>query len=259
MLFSRQKRLQRDRDAGLVFCWRGGQGGNRGGMLFSVIIASALFALSFWGLSLQFDSSKPEARKVAKILLLDKMSTEMALWIDQNSPFPSRWDPKDDAVHSARVKSSLEGVYQAITEPPSPWREMPETKNQLDVPNLVERGVVELGSLPRPQVSEGKQSVLELVVSLDSLGDLAKRAPDQVSAINMTVPKQQYGSGLRFIVTLNPDGRVVFCAPVEWQASDFARNIENWVRSQKFKPSKKSILEVGEVFVHVEVRNHAGN
>lgn len=259
MLFSRQKRLQRDRDAGLVFCWRGGQGGNRGGMFFSVVIASLLFTIAFWGLSLSFDKSKPEPRKVAKILLLDKMTTGMALWIDQNSPFPSRWDPKDDVAHSMRVKSSLEGVYQAITEPPSPWREMPDVVTELDAPNLVQRGVVELGSLPKPLVSAHQPSVLELVVSLDAIGDLAKRTPDTVSAINVTIPKQEYGSGLRFIVTLNSKGRVVFCAPVEWQASDYAMNIENWVRSQKFKSSKSKDLEVGEVFVRVEVKNHAGN
>ena len=259
MLFSRQKKLKRDREAGLVFCWRGGQGGNRGGLLFALLTASGIFALAFWVISLSFNIPKPESRKFAKILLLDGVSTEMALWVDQNTPFPSRWDPQSDIVHQKRVSDSLNGVFQQITEPRSAWREMPKLEGSVFTPKLVKRGGVQLGTLPKVEdISKGR-GVFELIVNLDVDGALGKRLPEQVSGIEMKVPMQEYGSSLRLILTVDEEGRVIYCLPVEWQASDYAKNIENWVRTQRFKPAKNLGLVVGEATVSVEVKNHVGN
>ncbi|MEO1856874.1 MAG: hypothetical protein ABGY95_05855 [Rubritalea sp.] len=259
MLFSRQKKLQRDRHAGLVFCWRGGQSGNRGGMVFSVLIASGLFALAFWGISLDFKTTKPESRKYAKILLVDEFSAEMSLWVDQNSPFPSRWDPLEDGAHQDRVDSELNVLFQQMTTPPSPWLEMPNVAIPLSVPALIERGVVELGSLPKVMVYKPKKEVLELVVSLAALGEFEKRQPRAILPMNVVIPKQAYGSILRFVVTLDARGKVVFIAPSEWREGEYEKKIENWLKMQQFAPSKSDDLEVGEVSIKVEVRNHAGN
>ncbi len=259
MLFSRQKKLKRDRDAGLVFCWRGGQGGNRGGMIISVLIASSMFALAFWGISLDFKATKPESRKYAKILLVDQFSTEMALWVDQNSPFPSRWDPLMDSGHQQRVNDELDGLFQQMTTPPSPWIDMPKVALPLSVPRLIEYGMVELGSLPKPLQNKQKKGVLELVVFLDALGGLEKRKPKEILPMDVVIPEQAYGSALRFVVTLDAKGDVLFIAPAEWREGEYEKKIENWLRMQRFVPSKSIGLEVGEVIVRVEVKNHAGN
>ncbi len=259
MIFSRQKKLQRDRNAGCVFCWRGGQGGNRGGLLLAILFASGLFAFAFWGISLDFKSSKPQTRKFAKILLLDELSTEMALWVDQNSPFPSRWDPKSDKNHQIRVEDALEVTFQTMTEPPSPWREMPTVQVPVTVPKLIEPGIVELGSLPKLKKTAQKPSVVELVITLKALGAFSQREPRFISAMNIPIPQQAYGSALRFALAINPAGDVVYCAPVEWGESSYAKNIENWLRVQKFKPITGDALEVGEVSINVEVKNHARN
>ncbi|MFT5882173.1 MAG: hypothetical protein ACI9FG_000673 [Crocinitomicaceae bacterium] len=259
MLFSRQKKLQRDRDAGLVFCWRGGQGGNSGGMILSVLIASSLFALAFWGVSLDFKATKPEVRKYAKILLVDQFSTEMALWVDQNSPFPSRWDPLQDSSHQERVNDELDGLFQQMTTPPSPWIDMPEVALPMSVPRLIEHGMVELGSLPKPLQNTQEKGVLALVVLVDALGGLEKRKPKEFSPMDVVIPEQAYGSALRFVVTLDAKGNVLFIAPAEWREGEYEMKIENWLRRQQFLPSKSIGLEVGEVTVRVEVKNHAAN
>jgi hypothetical protein len=259
MLFSRQKKLERDRDAGLVFCWRGGQGGNRGGMILSFLIASSVFALAFWGISLDFKATKPELRKYAKILLVDQFSSEMALWVDQNSPFPSRWDPLVDSGHQERVNDELNGLFQQMTTPPSPWIDMPKVAPYLSSPRLIELGAVELGSLPMPLQGKQKKGVLELVVFVDTLGELEKRKPKEFLPVDVLIPERAYGSVLRFLVTLDAKGDVLFIAPAEWREGEYEKNIENWLRMQKFIPSKSLDLEVGEVTVRVEVKNHAGN
>ena len=259
MLFSRQKKLQRDRDAGLVFCWRGGQGGNRGGMILSVLIASSMFALAFWGISLDFTAAKPELRKYAKILLVDQFSTKMTLWVDQNSPFPSRWDPLLDTGHQERVNDELNELFQQMTVPPSPWIDMPEVALPLSVPRLTEYGKVELGKLPKPLQNKQKKGVLELDVFLDTHGGIGKRKPEELLPINVVIPEHAYGSIMRFVVTLDAKGKVLFIAPAEWRDGKYEKNIENWLRMQQFVPSKSKSLEVGEVTVRVEVKNHAGN
>ncbi|MFC4994174.1 hypothetical protein [Rubritalea tangerina] len=259
MVFSRQKRIQRDREAGLVFSWRGGIEGNRGGMVLSLLMAVGLFAFAFWGISIDFKSSQLPQRKFAKILLLDEVSSDMALWVDQNSPFPSRWDPQTDTRHQARVQASLNEVFQEITEPPSPWKEMPEVEVPLSQPRLVERGRVELGGLPVPHERAKRPEVLELVMSLDALGGLESRQPESISPIEAPVPKQAYGSNYRFTVMLDADGRVVYCVPVEWQENGFAGEVENWLKGQRFKPNPGQSSELGEVSVGVEVKNYAGN
>lgn len=259
MLFSRQKKLQRDRDAGLVFCWRGGQGGNRGGLFISIILALVLFAGAFWGLSLNFKVTQSDSKQTAKILLLDSVSSEMALWIDQNTPFPSRWDPQNDTDHQQRVDRAMRQVFQGMSRPVSPWIEMPEVVKNLDAPRFIEPSAVQLGNLPIASTTAKPQGVFELIIALDAYGDLSQRLPDVVSDVRVKIPMQEYGSDLRFSVTLDSSGSVLYCAPVEWLTSDYAKNIENWVRVQQFKPSSKLEQQVGEVTVRVEVKNHAGN
>lgn len=257
MLFSYKKRIQRDRDAGLVFCWRAGQEGNRGGMLIAVLMASGLFALAFWGISLDLKASKPESRQAAKILLLDTISPEMALWIDQHSPFPSRWDPQFDDAHAARVQSDLAGLYQEISVPPSPWREMPDVgEEEVASPRLIIDGEVDLGGLPDVKEREKKPVVLELTLTITAFGELENRIPRELVPFSMKIPQQAYGSTQRFALTLREDGNVVTCTPLEWSNDDFSMELENWVRLQSYLPAKGEGLVLGEVSVNVEVMAH---
>ena len=257
MIFSQKKRLLKDREAGLVFCWRGGQDGNRGGMLLALLLASGLFGLAFWGIGLDLKGAKPESRKAAKILLLDSISPEMALWIDQHSPFPSRWDPQLDVEHEERVTGALGALYQEVSVPVVPWREMPVmAESEVERPRLVEAGEVELGELPKvPAVGE-RAAVVELRVLLRGEGSLARRAPKELEPFVREIPKQWYGAVLRFAVVLDEGGGVFSCAPVEWEDTDFGKDLENWVRVQSFVPAGGVGLEVGEVSVLVEVKSH---
>lgn len=259
MLFSRQKKLQRDRDAGLVFCWRGGQGGNSGGLLVALLLTTGLFVAAFLGLSLSFKGAKAEPKQSAKILLLTDIPSEMALWIDQNSPFVSRWDPLDDQAHQLRVDSALTEVFQSVSQPEVSWRKMPELEAQVFTPRLLEEGGSQLGRLPVAPPVNKVAGVYELIVSLDAYGVFEKRLPEQVSDVDIRVPMQEYGSNLRFALTLSPSGDVLYCAPVEWEDSNYAKEIENWVRVQKFKPSRTAQEQVGEVIVKVKVKSHVRN
>lgn len=260
MILSKKKKLQRDRDAGLVFCWRGSHGGNRGGLIIALLMASGLFGLAFFGVSLDLKVAKPESRQSAKILLLDSISSEMALWIDQNSPFPSRWDPQYDDEHQNRIHGALGSLYQGITIPPSPWREVPTGWGaQVETPRLITSGEVDLGRLPEVEKPQAKQSVLELIVTMEGDGALRERVPTQLKGFSTKIPQQAYGVTRRFALGLKPDGELLMCAPVEWDADPFDRELEAWVRSQEYASSKGSAVQLGEISVTVEVKAHVGD
>ncbi|MGJ8673356.1 hypothetical protein [Rubritalea sp.] len=260
MIFSHKKRLQRDRDAGLVFTWRGSFGGNRGGLLLAFLMTSGLFAFAFWGVSLDLTSTKPESRQAAKILLLDNISPEMALWIDQHTPFPSRWDPQYDVEHQGRVDVALELMYKEVTVPPSPWREMPEMAHSVVAsPRLIIDGEVDLGDLPMVKDQVVEPMVLALDVKLKGYGAMAKRVPEELKGFDMMIPRQAYGMTRRFTLSLRADGSVLNCTPVDWEDSEFDRELENWVRLQSYSSADKPGIELGEVNVTVEVMAHVGN
>ena len=183
MLFSRHKKTQRDRDAGLVFCWRAGYGGNRGGMLIALLMAVGFFAFAFWGVSISLEKSLPESRKYAKIMLLDSATLDMALWIDQNSPFPERWDPQWDEGHQSRVQQALDTVFREMSAPPSPWRSMPKMGEMISSLKIIERGEVVLGELPAPVVLDQKRGALELIVTLVAKANLEKRISKSVTPL----------------------------------------------------------------------------
>jgi hypothetical protein len=226
----------------------------------ALLMASGLFGLAFWGISLDLRPSVPESRQAAKILLLDTISPEMALWIDQHSPFPSRWDPQYDEEHAARVGAELTDLYKQISIPPSSWRDMPEqASQQVAVPKLIIEGEVDLGPLPEVEKHTPKPVVLELTVTLAGYGAMDKRIPEVLVPFTMKIPKQAYGTTQRFTLSLRPDGSVLNCTPVEWENSEFSRELENWVRVQPFLPVKKEGVELGEISVNVEVKAHARN
>ncbi|MFC5049150.1 hypothetical protein ACFPK9_00760 [Rubritalea spongiae] len=261
MLFSHKKKLQRDRDAGLVFTWRGSLGGNRGGLLMAFLMTLGLFGMAFWVVSLDLPSARPESRQAAKILLLENVSPEMALWIDQHSPFPSRWDPQFDEGHQLRVDDALERVYQEVSVPRSPWREMPVVAGGgVTSPRLIVDGEVDLGALPMVDSVKAKPMVLELDVKLQGVGSIKERIPQELLSFDMVIPRQAYGMTRRFALSLREDGSVLTCTPVNWEVSEFDRELENWVRMQSYQAVEDGAgVELGEVSVNVEVKAHVGN
>lgn len=255
MLFSRYKKLKRDREAGLVFRWRGGDGGNRGGLVLAIALSSGAFALAFLGVELEAPAQSLEPRRVAKITLLNELSPELSQWVAQQSPFPSRWDPVSDVENNARVAAALEQTYVKISAPPSPWISMPAVEEEASEPSLLEVGVAELGDLPKATITKVSERGAELAIVLEFRGSLAKRLGEKHTPFQGEIPKQRYGEKLRFALSVDTAGRVLYCVPVEWRDDTFAKRVENWLRLQQFSAAPEAAgLDFSEVIISVEVK-----
>ena len=259
LVFSRQKRIQRDLEAGLVFRWRGGNTGNSGGMVIAVLCSIALMAALFWGLGVSFSKTPPKKNTYANVLMLDEVSPDLALWIDQNSPFPVRWDPAEHPEIEARVTGFLETTLRSIHAPKANWLEMPELAKELTPMRLIEPKATELGALPIVEAPSQYNQITELSLSLQGHNGITKRLPSVLTLIQEEIPIDQFGAEIRFAVVVSPDGVVEECVPLEWSDEAFVHSLVNWLSLQQFQETQGASVQVGDVSVKVNVINHVRN
>lgn len=254
MMFSQKKRTQRDREAGLVFRWRGGLGDNNGGLLFAVLVALGFFGFLFW--TVDFTSSADAVSEVqtAELLVMGDLTPEMKLWSDQASPFPPRWDPLQDQKNEQRVNQGLQELLAKMTQYDLPWRELPKVDIPVTSPPLLEPRKMVLGPLPAATMTMMPSTKGKLSPILLALGEFKERLPEQPEPFLFEVPVEAYGQKMNFLVTLDEAGRVTQCAPVDWQDGVLNRQLENWVRRQQFRKSDAANA-VGEIMVKIGVES----
>ncbi|WP_018970580.1 hypothetical protein [Rubritalea marina] len=259
MVFSRQKRIKRDLEAGLVFRWRGGNSGNSGGLIISMLISIAMMGALFWGLDVDFQQVPAKKRSFAKILMVDEMSSGLVLWVDQQSPFPARWDPAEQEEIDGRVAGHLETTLRSFRAPQENWLEMPERAQEMTEMRLVESAQTDLGPLPEPTRPSTENQIIELSVDLASTGGLAKRLPESLSQVLTTIPVAQYGAEIHYAMVVAGDGTVQQCLPIEWSSEPFVHAVGAWLMRQQFQPSKSDEPVLGDVSVKINVIYHVAN
>lgn len=250
MLFSHKKRIQRDRDAGLVFHWRGGVGENNGGLLMAIVCTLGLFGFAFWAVEYASRDATVDTVQTAEFMLIDDMTPEMALWSDQSSPFPPRWDPADDRSHDLRVSEGVHAVLASLALPEIKWHRMPEVSRPVTSPPLLEPGRLVLGPLPSDSLESLTPAQVELSPTMAASGDLKKRLPVKAVPFLKAIAAESYGQRMSFLVALDASGKVVQCAPADWVEGELAKDLENWVRTQQYLPANEPI-QMGEIKVRV--------
>lgn len=250
MIFSRSKKLTRDREAGLVFRWRGGLDGNRGGMTLALLITAGLFTMAFVGLNVKVRKVKPPQRRVAKIMMVPENDERMSLWVDIKSPFPARWDPLNDAVHHSRVESELANAMAKASMRDIEWRALPEGQNHIETPELFHQMELVLPELSRVVRPVQPETPVMLEIRMGGLGELSKRRPDLPLNFKGEIPAAEFGKQFRWFITLNKRGEVVYLAPVEPLTGEFPAELEAWLRGLQFKPSDKD-SETGELVIRI--------
>lgn len=250
MIFSRSKKLTRDREAGLVFRWRGGLDGNRGGMTLALLVTTGLFTLAFVGLNVKVRKTKPPQRRVAKIMMVPEDDERLSLWVDLKSPFPARWDPVNDSVHMARVESELDNALATASMREIKWRQLPEQKASSDTPGIFRTGEMVLPKLTRAVTPTQPETPAELEIRMGGIADLSKRKSESMRVFDGEIPAGEFGKQFRWFITLNKKGEVVYLAPVEPMTGEFPAELENWLRKQRFLPSDKD-LETGEWVIRI--------
>ncbi len=267
MFFSNNKKLQRDRNAGLVFRWRGGYALNRVGSSIAFIITSLLFAGGFIVLNVYAKPNTVPNRYRASMIQLGAMDDDLTWWIERNSPNLPEWKENTDEQSVHRVNTLLmEDIKNANNEAYQYADvEMQQIEiNQEEIYSLSSRGLppVERFKIPDQENAMLTQEVnWELKIQID--GPLAARLPEGLKYEDWISDKWR-GKNVRLILAVDAGGKVISVNPADWNESKTVREFENWAYTINFKPAddeKNDTVIVGVLHLSytpvMEVNNNA--
>jgi hypothetical protein len=241
MLFSSNKKLQRDRNAGLVFRWRGGYSLNRGGLTIAFILTAMVFSAGFIMLNVYAKPNTVPSRYRASMIQLGNVDDDLTWWIERNSPSLPVMDEYGDndsdqsvnALLMEDLKEAKSGAYQYADV------EMKEIEiNQEEAYSLDSRGLPPLSRLMThgddKEVSAPEVS-WELKVSVND--GLAKRLPVGL-VYGDWISEKWRGRSVRLVIVVDARGKVLVVNPSEWNESKTVREFENWAYTIQFKPAE---------------------
>jgi len=246
MLFSRKKKIQRDRKAGLVFRWRGNQATNRGGGTLALCLTSAVFAGGFLLLNVSAKPNIVPSRYRASIIQLGEIDDKLAWWIEKNSPSIPEWSSHADEESILRVDALLLNEVNANQHRSLGFQELEiesieRVEDEMfslnsDILPPIER-LVDVVEYVDPNINEPASSVeWSLEISVD--GELNDRLPKDIT-YDGWVPESWYGKSVKLSVAVDSTGKVLVANPVDWTEDEIVKEFENWLYSVNFQPLKK--------------------
>ena len=261
MLFSKKKKIQRDRKAGLVFRWRGNQATNRGGGTLALCLTSAVFAGGFLLLNVSAKPNIVPSRYRASIIQLGTIDDKLAWWIEKNSPSIPEWSSSADEESIHRVDELLLNVVNADHHRSLGFQELniePIERTEYEMYRLNDDILPPIGRLVN--IADDINSVHQpvgivkwnLEISVD--GELNERLPKEIT-YDGWIPESWYGDSVKFSVAVDSTGKVLAVNPVDWTEDEIVKGFENWLYSVAFKPLKKihisntviGVIEFGSV------------
>jgi len=142
MIFSRKKKIQRDRNAGLVFRWRGGNASNSGGLTFAVILAAAIFGLGILTFKVILGSESPPSRYRAEVVYVLDVDPSLRWWLDRHSPNFNVWNGvlKNESLYD--VKDKMYDLIDSTREQGLGWQEVDFDDERVSALELYEQDTV---------------------------------------------------------------------------------------------------------------------
>lgn len=240
MLFSNSKKLQRDRNVGLVFRWRGGYSLNRGGSTIAFLLTSIVFAGAFVLLNVYAKPNTVPSRYRASLIQLGKMDDDLTWWVERNSPHLPAWEENSDEVSDQRVNALLmedlkeanSGAYQYADV------EIQQVEiGQDEIYSLTSEGLPPIDRFEIPdQTKEAVVSEVSWKLNISVNEPLTARLPDDLEYQDWISEKWR-GRSARLIIAVDARGKVLSVNSAEWSESKTVRELENWAYTIKFKPA----------------------
>lgn len=249
MYFLRKKKQQRDREAGLIFPWRGSRKHHLGKMV-AFLVAMGFFAFSVYAIKIEGIKSPLLSNRKGVVVMLDEHDPEcqkLMFQIEQRSPFPARWDPAFDQNLQAGLRQATDGLQGGLWQYDAALLPMPEVKER-DLPaSIIEpdqgllgrvSGVwrqVDLAANARPA---GDLLIRAKVTALGGIKGRVKR--DELALPVDLVADDWFGQTFRFYIRLDDQGVVTSCVPLLGGTldaptiTDRQKNLAAWIRTQRF-------------------------
>ncbi len=242
MLFSKKKKLQRDRIAGLVFRWRGGYALNRGGSTIAFLITSMLFAGGFIMLNVYAKPNTVPSRYRASMIQLGKMDDDLTWWVEKNSPNLPVWSLNGDEQSEERVNVQLMENLREVDSGAYLYEDVEMQQIEIDDEKFYALNNRWLPSLKRLKAKENGPLVNATEVGwklkVNASKTLKSRLPGELDYGNW-IPEKWRGRSVRLIIAVDARGKVLSVNPAEWTEDRTVKDFENWVYTLQFKPADK--------------------
>lgn len=248
ILFSRKKKLQRDRNVGLVFHWRGGYAGNTGGLTLAFILASAMFALGFVTFNVYVNSTAAPSRYRASVMQVGALQDGRRWSLERKAPFLTPWHEGQDHLNVSAVNSKMYDAIDQLKERSVSWRKVPFAEDELVVPRLYAVAETSLPDVKRhTSMSEnvllnmaGVENKWEYVISSASAEGRARLPVQKKYDAEVSELGDYLGRTLEFSVNITTSGEVISCIPLKWNTEPEMKLVEQWLNTLQFNKADKA-------------------
>ena len=268
MYFFSKKKQKRDRDAGLVFHWRGAKKHHLG-KLIALMVAASCFGFVAYAVRIEGPKQPLVSKRTGTIIMLnedDPLCRRLMLQIEEKSPFPSRWDPAHDAPTRERVSVMAESVMGKAWEYRPELRKLPpRSEKSTRLASILEpnAGLVtgmmqtwrqDLNTSDTPVAAD--LFVRGAVLAKSSLSERLIQSEWKLPA-NL-VAEDWFGQSFRFMLGVDEHGIVRSCVPLPGgstgaiRATDRQKKFAVWIRSQRFKSTEQLGIVFGELQLQIE-------
>ena len=237
MRWLRHRKALQDRDAGLVFAWRGMNSGLRRKVAAGLVVVVCGVSLAV-AVRVRVVPPVPVGQREASVMIATEGEDFAFLLgrLDESSPFPARFETRGLAEIDKREAAALAAVQGLRTGYQPQLRELPKEPAAGELPALVGGQRV---FPPLPKVGENEPAAVvpvrltaELVV--DS-ADLAARVVVPVAELGMAGDTTAAGRSRRYLVEVRADGSVGVVVPLEVADAVEMPGVEDWLRRLRFE------------------------
>lgn len=240
MIFFTNRKILKDRRAGLIFQWRGSDNNNTTGKIISLLITTSIVLALFFGFSIESDHFTPQKKANTKIQILTDLDKNVYWWAEKHSPTIFIWD--DIVIGHQRAGHKMASHFNEQLHYTPQWKSLPPHEASPSLINVTASSnlaPLDIHSIQLPKKTPNIPVQPNITFALSSKDKhITKRLPQQLSqAPNFTDNSTWLDHQVRFSLILNQDGKVIQCSPLNWDQENEINDITQWLRCQKFTPA----------------------
>jgi hypothetical protein len=243
MFFTRRK-IQRDRDAGLTFEWRGSRS-NTAGLLVALGLLGMFTAVIGSAVRIEVVAPAEVAERHAMVVVVPDGGDDGGLvaLAEERSPHPSRFDPEVEWPVEPGAAEVLD-VTRVLRPAYAPeLTEVAEAQSAEDLA-MVEAGVAVLPKR-RPEPPAAPRPAATPVATLSARGELGGRLPAPLPNWEGGAAPEWLGRPLTFLVGVDPTGGVRHCMPLDESVEALDVQAEAWLGKLRFHPGSAAAVSAG--------------
>jgi|GEM_PF-5760342 len=253
MFFTRRK-VQRDREAGLTFGWRG-SGTNTGALVVAFGVMAGITAVVGTVVRVTVEGPAEVAEQHALMVVVpagfeDGGLTALA---EERSPVPSRFDPEIELPEPEFAGLDLGRAARPVYAPE--LAELDEEEGIADLP-LAPAGRLVLPVRRPALVPAAEEAKRPAAATLLVRGGLDERLPESLPGWDGVAAPEWIGRALTFVVGIDGSGWVRHCMPLDDSVEALDVQAESWLRQVRMRPSAEGpggAIEWGAVEFRLKV------